>query len=63
MEEKIREEFCKDWDWDNEAEKEEYRKTCVRLLKKTVNNQELSNIEIIEKVKELLEELENEIGE
>lgn len=63
MEEKIREEFNKDWNIDYELICNEYYKTCIKFITKTLNNELLENKEKIKKIKEILEELENEISE
>lgn len=56
MDEKIREEFNKSWDIDNELEKNEYRKTALRLIKEATEENDLDGI------KDILESLEHEIG-
>lgn len=57
MEEKIREEFVnKDWNIDEEAEKNEYKKTALKLISKAVCREDLKEI------KKIIQELEDEIG-
>lgn len=57
MQEKIKEEFeKKSWDIDYEAEKEEYKKTALELIAKAICRKDLKEI------KEIIEDLENEIG-
>lgn len=62
MEEKIIDEFVKK-DWNNDIteqrkqEIKEYKKTAIELIAKAVARNDLRNI------KEIIEELENEIGE
>lgn len=62
MEEKIREEFCKDWSIDYELEHQEYYSTCIKLIKNIVNHPVLESKEKVEKIKELIEELDYEIN-
>lgn len=58
MDEKIYEEFVKkDWDNGREAEKEEYRQTALKLIAKAICREDLHEI------KEIIQELEDEIGE
>lgn len=57
MQEKINEEFVKkSWDIDEEAEKNEYKKTALNLIAKAICREDLKEI------KEIIEDLENEIG-
>lgn len=63
MEEKINEEFVKkDWSIDYDKEQEEYYLTCLKLINKVLSDTILENKTKIEKIKELIEELENEIN-
>lgn len=62
MEEKIYEEFVKkdwdiDWDKQREEEREEYINGAIKAVRKAIDNGNLKE------VKEIIEELEDEIGE
>lgn len=57
IEEKIQDEFGKYWDIDYEAEKEQYKKTAIELIAKAITRNDLKEI------KEIIQELEDEIGQ
>lgn len=58
MDEKIRDEFVnKDWELNQEAEKEAYKETALNLIAKAICRRD------IKEIKEIIQELEDEIGE
>ncbi len=58
MDEKIRDEFVnKDWELNQEAEKEAYIETALNLIAKAICRRD------IKEIKEIIQELEDEIGE
>ena len=57
MDEKIREEFNKSWESDNEEERYEAIRKALIWIKEAVENQDFEEIE------DIIRSLENEIGE
>lgn len=60
MEEKIKEEFSKDWETDNTKEKLENLEKCIEMIKETLEGLDDSNVEdVLSEIKFQIKELED----
>lgn len=60
MEEKIREDFSKDWGTDNTKEKLENLEKCIEMIKETLDGLDDSNVEdVISEIEFHIKELED----